>query len=351
MTEAPPLTAEILSGDRPELERMAARGVLPLPPDELIPVQVALATTSQDPDVRVSAERSLEDMEPRILARFLHCAAHDDLAYFASRVKHPLVLETLLRRRDTPRPLLAHVASRLSEDLQEILLLRQDAIVEEPAILDALEGNPKLSSYARRRIHEYRQHLLPGSKLPQEPEAALPEAAEKDQEEWTDEQVRAAIEEVRQAQSEAAETEEGELVDETHGLGEAQIRMLPVQARLRLARPAHRSLRGVLVRDPNPRVAVSVIKYNNVADPEVEQYARNRSISEEVLEEIARRREWIRKHPILMALIQNPKTPVTITMKFVPRLSVRELRELSKTRNIPDPLRSAARRLYKIKTR
>lgn len=348
MTEARPLTAEILSGDRPELQHMAARGLLPLPPEELIPVQVALATTSQDPEVRGSAEESLDDMEPRILARFLHGAAHDDLAYFASRIEHPLVLETLLRRRDTPRPLLAHVATRLSEDLQEILLLRQDAIVEEPSILDALEGNPKLSSYARRRIREYRQHLLPGSKLRQEPEVALPEAEEKDEDEWTDEQVRAAIEEVRGAEPPA---EEGELVDEVHGLGEAQIRMLPVQARLRLARSAHRSLRSVLVRDPNPRVAVSVIKYNNVADPEVEQYARNRSISEEVLEEIARRREWVRKHPILLALIQNPKTPVTITMKFVPRLSVRELRELSKNRNVPDPLRSAARRLYKVKTR
>lgn len=350
MTDAASLTSEILSGDRPELQRMAAEGLLPLPPEELIPVQVALATTSDDPEVRGSAERSLGEMEPRILSRFLDRAAHDDLVYFASRVEHPLVLETLLRRKDIPRPLLAHMASRLPEDLQEILLLRQDAIVEEPTILEALESNPQVSSYARRRIREYREHLLPRPESRDEPEAPAQEEVEEDEEEWTDEQVAAAIEEARKAQADAA-AEDGAELEDLEGLTESQIRMLPVQARLKLARSANRSLRGVLVRDPNPRVAVAVIKYNSVTDPEVEQYARNRSISEDVLEEIGKRREWIRKHPIVLALVQNPKTPVTMTMKFVPRLSVRELRELGRNRNVPDPVRSAARRLYTIKTR
>lgn len=348
MTDTESLTAEILSGERPELARMAARGLLPLPPDELIPVQVALATTAEDPDLRESAERTLGEMEPRILARYLSRAAHDDLAFFASHAKHPLVVETLLRRKDVPRPLLAHMATRLNEPLQEVLLLRQDAIVESPEILDALEENPDLSSYARRRIQEYREHLLP--RRTSEPSPEAPPEPEEDDGEWTDEQVQEAIEEVRTA-PQPEEDGDDELVEEMHGLTAAQIRMLPMQARLRLARSAQRSLRTVLVRDPNPRVAVSVIKYNNVSDGEVEQYARNRSICEEVLEEICRRREWIRKHQIVLALIQNPKTPVTISMKFASRLSVRELRELSRNRNVPDPLRSAARRLYTIKTR
>lgn len=351
MTDAEPLTAEILSGERPELARMAARGLLPLPPEELIPVQVALATTAEDLDLRESAERSLGEMEPRILARYLSGAAHDDLAFFASRAKHPLVVETLLRRKDVPRPLLAHMATRLNEALQEVLLLRQDAIVESPEILDALEENPGLSSYARRRIQEYREHLLPRQTPDPPPEAPPePEEDEGDEDGWTEEQVQEAIEEVRAAPP-PEEDEDDELIDDMHGLTAAQIRMLPMQARLRLARSAQRSLRSVLVRDPNPRVAVSVIKYNNVSDGEVEQYARNRSICEEVLEEISRRRDWIRKHQIVLALIQNPKTPVTISMKFASRLSVRELRELSRNRNVPDPLRSAARRLYTIKTR
>ena len=48
--------------------------------------------------------------------------------------------------------------------------------------------------------------------------------------------------------------------DESTGLSEGQIRMLPVPARLRLARSAPRLLRSFLLRDPNPRVANSVAK-------------------------------------------------------------------------------------------
>lgn len=342
MNEAPSLIDRILDGANPQLQRMAADGLVPLPPEELIPVQVVLASAGADAAVRELARRRLGSMEPKILARFLETAAHDDLAYFAEHAEHPLVLETLLRRRDVPRPLLAHLAPRLREDLQEVLLLRQDAIVDLPAILDALESNPRLSSYAGRRIREYREHLLPRAPA----EAAEPVAAplEIDDEEWTDEQVAEAIEEVKTVPAAGEQ-------DEDTGLSDAQIRMLPLPVRLKLARKAGRSLRTILVRDPNPKVAVSVIKFNHVPDSEVELIANNRSVCEEVLAEIGSRREWVRKPLIVLSLVQNPRTPVALALKLVPRLSLRELRGLSLNRNVSDAVRSTARRLYTIKSR
>jgi hypothetical protein len=342
VSEPASLIDRILGGANPQLQRMAADGLVPLPPEELIPVQVVLASAGADPAVRELARRRLGTMEPKILARFLETAAHDDLAYFAAHAEHPLVLETLLRRRDVPRPLLAHLAPRLHEDLQEVLLLRQDAIVDLPAILDALESNPRLSSYAGRRIREYREHLLPRAPA----EAAVPVAAplEIDDEEWTDEQVAEAIEEVKKVPAAGEQ-------DEETGLSDAQIRMLPLPARLKLARKAGRSLRNVLVRDPNPKVAVSVIKFNHVPDSEVELIANNRSVCEEVLAEIGSRREWMRKRLIVLSLVQNPKAPAALALKLVPRLSLRELRGLSLNRNISDAVRSTARRLYTIKSR
>lgn len=341
MNEAPSLIDRILDGANPQLQRMAADGLVPLPPEELIPVQVVLASAGGDASIRELARRRLGTMEPKILARFLETAAHDDLAYFAEHAEHPLVLETLLRRRDVPRPLLAHLAPRLHEDLQEILLLRQDAIVDLPAILDALESNPRLSSYAGRRIREYREHLLP--RAPAAPPVPVAAPLELDEEEWTDEQVAEAIEEVRQVPA------EGERDEET-GLSDAQIRMLPLPVRLKLARKARRSLRNVLIRDPNPKVAVSVLKFNHVPDSEVELIANNRSVCEEVLAEIGSRREWVRKPLIVLSLVQNPKAPVALALKLVPRLSLRELRGLSLNRNISDAVRSTARRLYTIKS-
>lgn len=339
MTESGnPLIQQILSGERPQLLRTAAQGLLPLPPEELIPLQVRLAGHAED-EVAREARDSLKAMEPKVVANYLAGEAPDwVLRYFAAEARHPLVIETLLRRRDVPRDLLVDLASEIGEDHQEILLLRQDAIVEEPDILDALERNPNLSTYTRRFVREYREHLLP--KQQQEAEEA---EAEEEGEEPSDEEVRTAIETAR------AEPGGGEHDEEQTGLNEMQIRTLPVPVRLKLTRGASRSLRSILVRDPNPQVAVSVLKSNPMSEQEIEVLCHNRSICEEVLEEIGRRRDWVRKPPIVYALIQNPRTPPPIAIRFIPRLSVRELRELSRNRNVPEVVRSRAKSLYKIK--
>ncbi|HET6345534.1 MAG TPA: hypothetical protein VFH51_11425, partial [Myxococcota bacterium] len=60
-------------------------------------------------------------------------------------------------------------------------------------------------------------------------------------------------------------------------------------------------------------------------------------------------REWINKYSVIKLMAQNPRTPLAISMKLVPKLSVRDLKELGRDRNIPDAVRSTALRLYRIK--
>lgn len=317
---------------------MAARGLLPLPPEELIPLQVRLAG-HPDAEVAREADESLRATEPKVVANFLAQEAPPwVLKYFARQVRHPIVLEAMLRRRTVPREVLVELAAEVKEDLQEVLLLRQDAIVEQPEILDALERNPSLSSYAGRRIREYREHLLPRKKEPEEEVEAKEATGEP-----TEEEVKIALEAARER------TAGGERDAEQTGLSETQIRSLPIPVRLKLSRGASRSLRSILVRDPNPQVAVSVLKNNPISEQEVEILCHNRSICEDVLEEIARHREWVRKPQVVNALVQNPRTPSPIALRFIPRLSVRELRDLSRNRNVPEVIRSRAMGLYKIK--
>jgi hypothetical protein len=232
----------------------------------------------------------------------------------------------------------------LGADLQEILLLRQDRIVAEPTILESLERNPSLSAFSRRRIAEYREHLLGGvqAEAMQEPEAPAPEEIGHDLVPLDDPEVMAAL-----AQARAA-APEGE-VDESTGLSEGQIRTLPIPVRMKLARGAPRALRSLLIRDANPRVALAVLSSNPLADQEVEGIAKNRTVVEDVLDAIARERRWVSKYPIVLALVNNPRTPVGVSTKLVPRLSVRDLRNLSRDRNVPDAVRNMAQRLYRVK--
>ncbi len=331
------LLDQVRSGENRQLQILAASGFLPIAPEDLIPMQVEFAR-GNDLELAGKASEALRQVDPRVAAPFLERQAGEDvLAFFASYTSHPRLLEIILRRRDVPRRLLIDLARRLPADLQEILVLRQDAIVEEPAILAALEENPDLSNYVQRRITEYREHLLPRER------SATP-LGFREVEEMDDATFAVVVAAVK------AIPAEGEIEEDT-GLTEGQIRMLPVPARLKLARRAPRNLRTILLRDTNPQVACAALLFNNLTDQEIEQTAASRSVPEEVLVAISKKREWITRYQVMKALILNPRTPLAIALKYVPKLSVKEMRDLAKDRNVPDAVRSIALRLYRIKQR
>lgn len=331
------LAEQVRSGENRQLQILAAGGLLPLATEELIELQVDLALAG-DAEVAATAAQSLGQQEPRVLASLVAQNAPPRVVeYLARHHEHPSVLEAVLRRRDVSRDLLIEMARRLPPDLQEVLILRQDAIVEEPRILSALEENPAISSYAQRRITEYREHLLPQARLTAASMSSLIGPVLED-----DEFLQREIQVVK------ALPASGEF-DEQTGLSEGQIRLLPVPARMRLARNAGRALRSILIRDPVAQIAMSVIQGNTLPDSEVEQIAKSRIVVEDILAEIGSRREWQSKYQIVKALVQNPRTPLATSLRLVPRLSVRDLRDLGRDRNLPDAVRSLATRLYRIK--
>ncbi|HSL84172.1 MAG TPA: hypothetical protein VLF66_15475 [Thermoanaerobaculia bacterium] len=342
MPEAPQPSRELveraLSGADPRLSLLAAQGLLPIPPEELVPAQVALAQ-GDDPDLAGLATVALAQLPSAQVAGLVrHGAPEDVLVWFGRQSDDPDVLEAILRRRDVPRPLLAELARKLPASLQEVLLLRQDAILERPEILGGLEGNPEISAYSRRRILEFREHLLP-------------RRGREEREVEPDEEGEASDEELFDALEDAHGRPLAGELDRQTGLTDAQIRTLPVPVRRRLAQGAAKSLRAILIRDPNPQVAVAAIAQGGLSDGEVEQVAANRSVLGDVLEEIARHREWVNKYPIVSNLVHNPRTPAGVAVRLLPRISVRELGQLARDHNVSSTVRTQAQRLYRMKRR
>jgi hypothetical protein len=333
------LLAQIAAGGSPDLMMLVARGLLPVASEDLIPLQVDLARGDQ-PALAREAAAALKALDARVVAHYIERDGGPvEMTYFALEVATPSAVAAVIRRRDVPRKLLVELARRLPPDLQEALLLRQDAIVELPEILDALADNPDLSNYARRRIGEYREHLIP-----REPAAEPPPPRRGEEVEEADEATaQAAIAMVRGKSPPPGET------DDVTGLTEGQIHLLPVPVRLHLTKGAKRLLRSILVRDPHPQVAVAVLKVNPLSDQEIEQIAASRLVVAEVFEEIFHRRQWISKYNISRTLVFNSRVPVPIALRLVPRLGVRDLRLLSRDRNVADPVRALGQRLYRIK--
>jgi hypothetical protein len=333
------LLEQVRSGANRNLQVLAASGLLPVPPEQLIPLQVELAR-SRDPELSQRAAEALRHVEPRIAGPYLERQAPETvLSYFAGESSHPGLIEVIVRRRDVPRRVLVELGRRVPPDLQEVLILRQDAILEEPGILTALEANPQLSSYTQRRIAEYRQHLLPRERQAGPAPALMP----------IQEMDDADLATTLAAMKRAVPVEAPEEIETQTGLSEGQIRMLPVPARLKLSRGAGRVLRAILMRDSSVQVALSALLNNSLNEQEVEHTANSRSVAEELLEAISKKREWIARYNVAKALVKNPRTPLPIALKLVNRMAVRDLRDLGRDKNVPDAVRSSALRLYRIK--
>ncbi len=120
--------------------------------------------------------------------------------------------------------------------------------------------------------------------------------------------------------------------------------LLPVTERLKLAMRGSREQRAVLIRDPNKLIAVAVLSSPKVSESEVETFARMANVAEEVLRLIGTSRNWVKNYSIMAALSFNPKTPPALTMGFVARLNERDVKMISMDRNVPEPVRLAARK-------
>jgi hypothetical protein len=76
----------------------------------------------------------------------------------------------------------------------------------------------------------------------------------------------------------------------------------------------------------------------------VEAIAKMANVSEEILRTIGHTRAWVKNYTVMLALTKNPKTPVAMSMNFLPRLNDKDLRMLSIDRNVPEILRVTARK-------
>ncbi len=123
-----------------------------------------------------------------------------------------------------------------------------------------------------------------------------------------------------------------------------KLQKMNITQRLKAAMRGSREVRAVLVRDPNKIVAAAVLSSPKVTDSEVEGFAKMATVSEDVLRTIGMNRAWLKNYAVVLALTKNPKCPVGLSLNLLNRLNDRDLNGVSTDRNVPDPLRTAARR-------
>jgi hypothetical protein len=124
---------------------------------------------------------------------------------------------------------------------------------------------------------------------------------------------------------------------------------LDIKGRITLAMRGTKEERSILIRDSTKLVALAVLDSPKVSDGEVEKFALQKNVLEAVLRAIPMRRRFAKNYNIMRNLVQNPRTPLDLSLGLMKNLLVHDLKNLSNNKEVSDTVRKLALRMFKQK--
>jgi hypothetical protein len=124
----------------------------------------------------------------------------------------------------------------------------------------------------------------------------------------------------------------------------ARIAKLDVGEKAKLARTGDKDARSILIKDANKQVSMAVLGNPRMTIQEIEITAASRNVTEDILREIGGNRDWCKSYTVVHSLVSNPKTPIGVSLTHLPRLLLRDLRTIAKSKGIPDAIRMTAKK-------
>jgi hypothetical protein len=334
----------ILEGKVPRQVRLfAAQGLLPIPREDLFSLQTLL---SSDPDqeLAAAATESIQKEDADALVEWI-----------SGGEVRPVVLDFLVRVRtddeiwsavaihegvsDETLRVLARNGNKL---LQDIIITNQVRLLGCLEILEDLRANPQVDQVILRRVREFEEEFIK--------KAIMDGAVETDEETPSIEEALDALRAIGAhiplegtmpypgSADPGVEEEVERLGLSTYG----RLAKMAVKDKVIVALKGTRDERNVLVNSRNRLVVRAVLGSPKLSEGEIERFAALRSVSDEVIRVISTNRKWMQNYGIAHALIQNPKTPVPIGLRILPRLATRDLLRLSRNRNINPVVRRRA---------
>lgn len=118
-----------------------------------------------------------------------------------------------------------------------------------------------------------------------------------------------------------------------------------VVERVQLALKGNREERMALIRDPCKVVQRAVLQSSRLTDREVETFAAMAGLTDEILRIIGTSRNFRKNYTVTRNLLNNPKTPLDVTLHMLPGINAQDLKKLTQNKNVSDTLRTSAVRL------
>jgi hypothetical protein len=274
-----------------------------------------LAVLAHDPD-EVVANRAQDAFLSQPVESIVEALARETAlpALFAYAVKNladkPGIGDAMARNKNCAAEHLVPVVRSLSTESIQMLMEELDRVSESLALAGALELCSSVTPEQKAQLHELRGTAIDNGALA---EAAL--EAEPD-------------------------------------LGKRQtllqrLATMTVAQRVQFAMKGGSEARRTLIRDSNKVVQRAVLQSPRLTDQEVEAFASMTALTDEILRLIAKNRNFRKNYTVVRNLMNNPKTPLDVSLHMLPMLNALDLKRLCTNKNIPETLRTTANKLQR----
>ena len=226
----------------------------------------------------------------------------------------PGICDALVQNKNCAAEYLVPAVRHLSTLGIQALMEELERVSDSPALAAALEHSSSLTADQKEQLHELHGHGLPID------EAALAEAA---------------------AAAEADVARRQTLIQRVSKMSVAQ--------RVQFAIKGGSEARRTLIRDPNKVVQRAVLQSPRLTDQEVEAFASMSSLTDEILRLIAGNRNFRKNYSVVRNLLNNPKTPLDVSLHMLPMLNAQDLKRLTTNKNVPETLRTTAFKLQRTR--
>ncbi len=362
-----PSVAEKHVGDVPRGARvMAARMLVPMSPMDsaLLAYQLLF---DEDAEVVKFAKRSFAKLDDLLFESLLQSERPESLSYLLTRVsiKKEQRLLTLLAQSSIPDIAFVDIALVVEhQSVIELIVQNGTRLKRCPEIVRSLAENPvvmrsdldrscdflvregiilddvKEFSDAFARLSK-REMFDVASRIPIDPKEQ--EAADKLLEKSIgDVSGDSAHHEEKSEKVQAGEEES------SPGRRQSLTRFsIPVQVKLAMTGDHALAVEGVASKVR--LVASAAIRNPKIRDTDIPKFARDKSLHDDVIRYICNNGDWTKAYAVKLALVQNPKTPQTIAVRWLPLLRVNDLKGLAKSKQVPSQVALQAKRLLKVR--
>lgn len=312
---SPEVIDDLRAGRAPRERKIAicASGAHLLPADRA----EILTVLAGDVD-EVVAERAQQAILSQPLESFVEALKREKalpaLFVFAGRnfADKPTVCDAMVQNKHCAPEHLIPIARHLSAMSIKALMEELDRVSESPALAAALEHSTAITAEQKQQLHE-----LLGSAID---EAALAEAA---------------------AEAEPDVAKRQTLLQ--------RVAKMTVAQRVQFAIKGSSEARRTLIRDTNKVVQRAVLQSPRLTDQEVESFASMSTLTDEILRLIANNRAFRKNYMVVRNLLNNPKTPLDVSLHMLPMVNAMDLKKLTTNKNIPETLRTTAQKLQRTR--